>query len=233
MAVRNDNTGAGIEGGRTKIATADEKHKAKKDRFTVARIDYFNSLRDLTTFKEFQILQIFLCYIQTIHQSDVNKAKDLDAYTAFLNDFKARIDEVNEEIETRKLNIESQRRALETALAQGRIDTNSSSIPQAQFPLRQSFDVSRYPANPTPKLQSNELPNDPAASSVSTVASSLTSSQVLPSAITPHLSVPGFEGQPPASPGGTNARKKEGFLWANSKPVSLQDSVDAIKHWHK
>lgn len=218
--------------GRSKASAADEKHKSKKDRYTIARIDYFNSLRDLAIFKETSTLAILTHYVHSIHDIQIAAAHDLNASTTALNELDLQIETLFAEIETRKLDIETSRRKTETDLAMQR---------PAVIDAQQQFKNNRL------SVDFGAQSRDLASTSVPPAIPDENSSEGLAMAPTAHsgpMSAP--ETLPPRplppvvqrrrstlDPLKAQARRKEGFLWVNSRPVTHQASVDHVKHWEK
>lgn len=210
---------------------ADEKHKSKKDKFTIARIDYFNALRDLAVFKESATLAILTHYVHSIHDIQVAAAHDVNASTSSLNELDLQIDALFAEIEGRKLEIETNRRKTETDLAMQRpgvIDAH-----QQYRSNRMSSDFSAQgrtpssegqPLPPTQVGSPDGLSMAPVPQSVSQSAPEGQVSRPFPTAMRRRSTLDPLKAQ---------ARRKEGFLWVNSRPVTHQSSVDSVKHWDK
>jgi Arf-GAP/SH3 domain/ANK repeat/PH domain-containing protein len=225
--VKNDNINYE---GRNKATAADEKHKSKKDRYTIARMDYFNALQDLAVFKESATLAILTHYVHSIHDIQVASANDLDGSSAALNELELQIDALFADIESRKLDIETKRRRTETSLAMER-----PSVIDAHQQFRNRRISSDFSRQEQPLLSPV---SDPGPGPNTTEALALFSTSQSPPLIAVRPAVP-----PRASdlnrrrstldPLKSQLRRKEGFLWVNSRPITHQSNIESVKHWEK
>lgn len=218
--------------GRSRATAADEKHKSKKDRYTIARIDYFNSLRDLAIFKETATLAILTHYVHSVHDIQIAAAHDLNASTNSLNELDLQIDKLFADIEARKLDIETNRRKTETSLAMQRpamIDAQ-----QQYRNSRMSMDFSTHTgearsaaAPPATHMKGN-------SEGLVMAAAPQVEPMSAPETLSPKLVPPNVHRRRSTlDPLKAQARRKEGFLWVNGRPITHQASVDSVKHWEK
>lgn len=215
---------------------ADEKHKLRSDRFSLARLDYYNSLRDLALFKECSTLAILTHYAHSAHDIAVASGKDLECAGPALEDLDLRIDALSAQIEEKKVQIETSRRTMETELALRRPD-----VLRAQ----QSYNLARSSIDADPRIFLQSASNSPQMpSSAGATGSSDVPYPVLGDAIglagSPDLPNATVK-PPPASPHAcspdadstSHCRRREGFLWTNTKPITHHTNPDTIKHWQK
>ena len=218
LGVKNDSTSAE---GRSKSSAADEKHKVRRDRFGLMRLDYFNSLRDLALFKECSTLATLAHYVHSVHDILVSSGRDLDRYGRALDELDIGIDALSADIEGAKLRAETSLRILETSVALQRPDfVGAEQQPQLSRKFMDSSatlnraaprDSDTYLPSVSPDNQPTWLPY-PSPDLVMSPDSVKSRLEVIPSA---------------------QLRKKEGFLWANSRPITHQGSADNVRHWQK
>lgn len=295
-------------------AKADEKYATKRDRFTISRVDYYNSLQELSVFKEAEVLSILTRVAHTQHDVYLGVAQDLDKMgRGVLEDLERQVTELMGDIGVQKLDIETQRRALETRMAMNRQEivklvsppqpqppqpppitrsssetgtvSSSASLPPVETPQRPNNREGRpksmppvTPSNPTsvqqefsenlkkmvktslhglsfpsPKPQSIDPSREILASPTSPSfpdAKRAKASKMSTSLSTPTLPsgdmLTSSDGLLQAKLKGirdlefvsadreTNQiRKKEGFLWAATRPTAHQTSADGVRNWHK
>lgn len=228
MNLKNDNAS---HEGRNKASAADEKHKSKKDRFTIARIEYYNSLRDLAVFKESATLAILAHYVHSIHDIQITAAYDLSTSTASLNELDLQIDALFAEIEERKLEIETNRRKTETSLAMQR-----PGVIDAQEQYQKNRMSTDYSSHGRPNNVGVDIRPSMSHAGSEGFAMALEPQQASrsapPAPLQPNLPIP-LRRRSTLDPIKTQARRKEGFLWVNGRPITHQGSVDSVKHWEK
>lgn len=228
MNLKNDN--ASYEG-RTKANAADEKHKSKKDRFTIARIDYYNSLRDLAVFKESSTLAIITHYVHSVHDIQVAAAHDLNTSTNSLNELDLQIDALFAQIEERKLEIETKRRKIETDLAMQRPGVIDA---QQQYKnSRMSTDFSSYTRSDNHEDNLRPSSSHSPSDGLAMARAPQEVSKSAPVAPLPRPLPNTMRRRSTLDPLKAQARRKEGFLWVNGRPITHQGSVDNVKHWEK
>ena len=190
--------------GVNRVSTADEKHKLRKDIFALARLNYFQSLQSLAFFKEFSTLATLAHYVHAIHDICVASGRDLDGSSWALDDLDLGIDTLSAEIESRDNEWITKRNALESCLALQK-PTNMGA--QSHTRLARSSVDSTITLNRTAFCASLPSPDSPISSE-----SRLNPFEILPS---------------------LRLRKKEGFLWANSRPITHLSNVNSVRNWRK
>lgn len=178
-------------------------------------------------------LAILTHYAHAVHDIAVASGRDLDSGTMVLDDLDLRLDALGAEIDQKKVEIESRRRLLETSLASHRIDMPTIPIEASERKqdrdLRQSLEIThlsplndhgRLPVAHSPEGLALSISPEPDTRWLQLPASPT----VLSSAGSRKSSVDSIPAQ---------LRRKEGFLWVNSRPISHQGNIDGIKHWHR
>ena len=201
-------------------------------------MEYYNALRELAVFKECATLATLAHYVHSMHDIAVASGRDLDGTTTALDDLDLRIDALSAEIEEKKTEIETKRRTLETSFAMQRPDVIGA---QQQFQAsRASLDASEHLSPPTGFGAPNRRMRVASNGSTEGLALSVSPDSNVGSSgpwLQPPSPLPtpaaGRESSSPTNDLSAQLRRKEGFLWANTRPISHQGNVDAVKHWHK
>lgn len=190
-------------------------------------------MRDLAVFKESATLAILTHYVHSIHDIQIAAAHDLNASTTSLNELDLQIDALFADIEGRKLEIETNRRKTETDLAMQRPGVVDA---QQQFKNnRMSRDFAGQSRNAPALAESETQPamSHSGSDGLPMAPVPQTASQSAPAAHLP-LALPTIRRRTSTlDPLKAQARRKEGFLWVNSRPITHQASVDNVKHWEK
>lgn len=200
----------------------------------MARLDYFNSLRDLALFKECSALVTLTHYAHAIHDISVAAGRDLDSSSLALNDLELRLDTLCADIEEKKMELELQRRNMEKTSASHRPEVIDAQqfFYKSRVSLDSSMALNQYLSSP----ETQQMHLSPNGNRSAEALGMSTSPDVPPahwlSPPSPGLS-PNTSLHPGHSPIQSQLRKKEGFLWANSRPITHQGSLDNVRHWHK
>ena len=229
LAVKNEDS---TYEGRLKAAHADEKIKSRRDRFTLARVDYYTALQDLALFKECATLSILTQYAQSANIIHVAAGSDLDTSSSSLVDLALRIDGLSAHIQAKKVEIRSKRDEMAVTLSYRPLTgDNKTKSPQLN---RASFDSSRmlHLLSGNPQQADIEGASQDGLSLANGPASRLNRRSLqIPQTTDNALSR--SPRQPSNDTEATHLRKKEGFLWANGRPITHQGNADSMKHWHK
>lgn len=221
-----------------KAIHADEKVRSKRDRYTLARMDYFNILRDLALFKECATLATLTHYAHSIHDINVACGQDVDAHTPTLLDLNLQIEALSAKIAEQKQTMLLQRRSMESQLSfSARTDTANEQKP---LPSRASIDSTQLLtmlAN-----NSNQISASHKRASSALPMASLPEGRVIEGVLSsesppgPHQSLSAESPVPSrrtSAQASSKLRRKEGFLWASSRPMSHQENPDNVRHWQK
>ena len=178
-------------------------------------------------------LAILTHYAHAVHDIAVASGRDLDSSTMALDDLDLRLDALSAEIDQKKVVIESKRRQVETSLAFQRMDIPGP-LPEAEpkyadRDLRRSMDFTHL----SPLSDNRPLPANGSTEALALSVSPETDTRWLHPPPSPTLPLGNSSRKSSTSDLQAQLRRKEGFLWVNSRAITHQGNIDSIKHWHK
>jgi Arf-GAP/SH3 domain/ANK repeat/PH domain-containing protein len=206
------------------IAKADDKHVARKERFSRARREYHSALTELSLFREADVLSLLARYARAEHDLFVAAAADL-ASTGNLSALDRRVEEQAKYVDARREELQIRRRA------DGQSTDESVSG-------RHSFDTTTSP-NPDGFRGRLKSSLHQLAKTSLDLAQPSSSSKINPKAPSP-ATANRFRGirdlELPRTTPVNPTRKKEGFLWATTRPLTTHQGsgeTAGARTWHK
>lgn len=178
-------------------------------------------------------LAILTHYAHAVHDIAVASGRDLDSSTMALDDLDLRLDALSAEIDQKKVDIESKRRQVETSLAFHRMDIpapqNEQTTQTDGRDLRRSMEVTHL----SPLSDNGRLPVPNTSEGLALSLSPEVDNRWLQPPVSPTMPSPSSQRKSSADSLPAQLRRKEGFLWVNSRPITHQGNIDSVKNWHK
>jgi Arf-GAP/SH3 domain/ANK repeat/PH domain-containing protein len=204
------------------IAKADDKHVARRERFSRARREYHSALTELSLFRESDVLALLARHAHAEHDLFVAAAADLAA-TGDLSALDKRVEEQARYVDARREELQLRRQADEPA------DETSS--------VRASVDMSAPGSSDgfRGRLKSSLHQLAKTSLDLAQPSSSSKGKTKTPKHTDKFRGIRDLEVPRAGSPNPT--RKKEGFLWATTRPSAHQASSESAsgvaRAWHK
>ncbi|KAF9884113.1 hypothetical protein FE257_002285 [Aspergillus nanangensis] len=209
-----------------KRAESDSKYQAKRRNFELKRFDYSSFMQDLHGGrKEQEVLSHLTKYADTQAKSFLATAKRVDCMVPQLDALIHEVNQADKEFQFQRTEREEKRRALEK-------NSNTYLEPDSSFATPNVS--STLPGNSTGSQKSDsELGRaDSTGSQLRSVISNTSSLSIQGNSSSMGTSAP--TSVPPSTASTTGQQRKEGLLWALSRPGSHIDPKGINKQaWHK
>ncbi|PYH47295.1 putative ARF GTPase activator (Csx2) [Aspergillus saccharolyticus JOP 1030-1] len=207
-----------------KRAESDSKYQAKRRNFELKRFDYSSFMQDLHGGrKEQEVLSHLTKYADTQAKSFLAAAKKVDDMIPQLDALIHEVGQADKEFQFQRTEREEKRRALEKS-------SNTFLEPDSLITSGAPSTLSGS-TNGTQKLESDLGRSDSTGSQLRSVASN--NLTILPQAIPSTTPATGLSVLA-STVGSTSQQRKEGLLWALSRPGSHMDPKGINKQaWHK
>ncbi|RAL15679.1 putative ARF GTPase activator (Csx2) [Aspergillus homomorphus CBS 101889] len=207
-----------------KRAESDSKYQAKRRNFELKRFDYSSFMQDLHGGrKEQEVLSHLTKYADTQAKSFLAAAKKVDDMIPQLDALIHEVSQADKEFQFQRTEREEKRRALEKS---SNTYLEPETLMSSGAPSTQSGNT-----NGTQKLESDLGRADSTGSQLRSVASN--NSSILPQANSSSTPSAGLSALA-STVGSTGQQRKEGLLWALSRPGSHIDPKGINKQaWHK
>jgi Arf-GAP/SH3 domain/ANK repeat/PH domain-containing protein len=225
-----------------KLAESDSKYQTKRRNFELKRFDYSSFMQDLHGGrKDQEVLSHLTRYATNQASKFLATAKRIDEFLPQLEALSAEVQEADKEYQWQRREREEKRRHLEKS-SMGYIESElppPPSVPGSSNGAQQESELGR--ADSTGSILKGSHSNTPG--SVLTGANELSRSpgslQTVVGSPSQNAKFKGYrdlEERDPSHPGQAEKdaiHRKEGLLWALSRPPGLHVDPRALKQWHK
>ena len=225
-----------------KEAKADGKQSAKNSRFALARLEWYIALQDLAIFRETELLSVLTQFAVKSRSTELPFIQELDELSRNLSPFaELQVEDSRHSIEARRAALENRRRAAEIQCAMERPDVRAA---QAHVQERGEEGTSMGDVAAAVMWHNKGRPQSPEPAEPANArlqklragfqalrggdAAGASRNHLSASASLPTLQFTGngHRERTVSQQSITATRKKEGFLWATTKPGTFQSNSD-------